>query len=102
MLDRVLCRLRELAHAFAELPMMSRTHGQPATPTTLGKEMANVAYRLTRARSAIASVRLLGKMNGAVGNYNAHLAAYPGYDWESLARRFVESMGCLLYTSRCV
>ncbi|SBT06278.1 adenylosuccinate lyase [Candidatus Accumulibacter aalborgensis] len=93
MLDRVLCRLRELAHAFAELPMMSRTHGQPATPTTLGKEMANVAYRLTRARSAIASVRLLGKMNGAVGNYNAHLAAYPGYDWESLARRFVESMG---------
>ena len=93
MLDRIIGRLRELAHAFAELPMMSRTHGQPATPTTLGKEMANVVYRLARARSAIASVRLLGKMNGAVGNYNAHLAAYPGYDWESLARRFVESLG---------
>ena len=92
-LDKVVERLRDLAHAFAELPMMSRTHGQPATPTTLGKEMANVAYRLGRARSAIAGVRLLGKMNGAVGNYNAHLAAYPGYDWQELARRFVESLG---------
>ncbi len=92
-LDKVIERLRDLAHGFAELPMMSRTHGQPATPTTLGKEMANVAYRLGRARSAIAGVRLLGKMNGAVGNYNAHLAAYPGYDWQELARRFVESLG---------
>ncbi|ACV35810.1 adenylosuccinate lyase [Accumulibacter sp.] len=92
-LDKVVERLRDLAHGFAELPMMSRTHGQPATPTTLGKEMANVAYRLGRARSAIAGVRLLGKMNGAVGNYNAHLAAYPGYDWQELARRFVESLG---------
>jgi adenylosuccinate lyase len=92
-LDRVLARLRGLAHDLADLPMMSRTHGQPATPTTLGKEMANVAYRLRRARSAISGVRLLGKINGAVGNYNAHLAAYPGYDWESFARRFVESLG---------
>jgi adenylosuccinate lyase len=91
--DQVLARLRGLAHELADLPMMSRTHGQPATPTTLGKEMANVAYRLRRARSAIAGVRLLGKINGAVGNYNAHLVAYPGYDWESFARRFVESLG---------
>lgn len=93
MLDRVLARLRDLAHEFAELPMMSRTHGQPATPTTLGKEMANVTHRLSRARAGIARVALLGKINGAVGNYNAHLAAYPDFDWESLARRFVESLG---------
>jgi adenylosuccinate lyase len=93
MLDKVLARLRELAHQHAEVPMMSRTHGQPATPTTLGKEMANVVYRLDRARSRIAAVSLLGKINGAVGNYNAHLAAYPGYDWEGFAQRFVESLG---------
>jgi adenylosuccinate lyase len=93
MLDQVLERLRELAHQLADLPMMSRTHGQPATPTTLGKEIANVAYRLGRARSTIAGVRLLGKINGAVGNYNAHLAAYPGFDWERFARSFVESLG---------
>ena len=93
MFDKVQARLRDLAHEHAELPMMSRTHGQPATPTTLGKEMANVVYRLQRARSRIAEVSLLGKINGAVGNYNAHLAAYPAYDWESFARRFVESLG---------
>jgi adenylosuccinate lyase len=93
MLDKVIARLRELAHQHAEVPMMSRTHGQPATPTTLGKEMANVVYRLNRARSRIAGVSLLGKINGAVGNYNAHLAAYPGYDWEGFAQRFVESLG---------
>ncbi|HRE18642.1 MAG TPA: adenylosuccinate lyase [Rhodocyclaceae bacterium] len=92
-LDKVVTRLKELAHTYADLPMMSRTHGQPATPTTLGKEMANVAYRLERARGRIAGVSLLGKINGAVGNYNAHLAAYPGYDWEGFARRFVESLG---------
>ena len=92
-LDKVIARLVELAHANAEVPMMSRTHGQPATPTTLGKEMANVAWRLRRARARIAAVELLGKINGAVGNYNAHLAAYPGYDWEGFARRFVESLG---------
>ncbi len=92
-LDQVIAKLRELAHAHAEVPMMSRTHGQPATPTTLGKEMANVAYRLQRARARIAGVELLGKINGAVGNYNAHLAAYPGYDWEGFAQRFVESLG---------
>ncbi|MFC5302481.1 adenylosuccinate lyase [Azospira restricta] len=92
-LDKVIARLRELAHQLAEVPMMSRTHGQPATPTTMGKEMANAVYRLTRARERIAAVSLLGKINGAVGNYNAHLAAYPGYDWEGFARRFVESLG---------
>ncbi|WP_416336485.1 adenylosuccinate lyase [Dechloromonas sp. A34] len=93
MLDKVVAKLTELAHAYADVPMMSRTHGQPATPSTMGKEMANVAYRLQRARARIAQVELLGKINGAVGNYNAHLAAYPGYDWEGFAKRFVESLG---------
>jgi adenylosuccinate lyase len=90
--DRIVARLRALAHEFADVPMMSRTHGQPATPTTMGKELANVVYRLERARTRIASVRLLGKINGAVGNYNAHLAAYPDFDWEAFARRFVEKL----------
>ena len=93
MFDQVIARLRELAHAHAELPMMARTHGQPATPTTLGKEIANVVHRLLRARRNLAGVSLLGKINGAVGNYNAHLAAYPAYDWEGFARRFVEAFG---------
>ncbi len=92
-LDKVIAKLTELAHAYADIPMMSRTHGQPATPSTMGKEMANVVYRLQRARARIAGVELLGKINGAVGNYNAHLAAYPGYDWEGFAKRFVESLG---------
>ena len=92
-LDKVIAKLVELAHAYADIPMMSRTHGQPATPSTMGKEMANVAYRLKRARARIAQVELLGKINGAVGNYNAHLSAYPGYDWEGFAKRFVESLG---------
>ena len=93
MLDKVIAKLTEMAHAHADVPMMSRTHGQPATPSTMGKEMANTAYRLQRARARIAAVELLGKINGAVGNYNAHLAAYPGYDWEGFAKRFVESLG---------
>ncbi len=76
-LDAVADKLAGLAHAHADLPMLSRTHGQTATPTTLGKEMANFAYRLRRARARIAAVALTGKINGAVGNYNAHLAAYP-------------------------
>jgi adenylosuccinate lyase len=92
-IDRLIERLRNLAHALADLPMLSHTHGQPATPTTLGKEMANIAARLLRARQRIAGVTLLAKFNGAVGNYNAHLAAYPEIDWEALARRFVESFG---------
>ncbi len=92
-LDRVVAALRGLARRHAGLPMLSRTHGQPASPTTLGKEMANFARRLERARRSIAAVAILGKMNGAVGNYNAHLAAYPGLDWERLCRRIVERLG---------
>ncbi len=92
-LERIIDRLAAMAHELAELPMLSRTHGQPATPTTLGKEIANFVFRLRRARSGVGGVRLLGKINGAVGNYNAHLAAYPGFDWEGFARRFVESLG---------
>ncbi|MBD1554066.1 adenylosuccinate lyase [Pseudomonas typographi] len=82
--------IRELAIRFAEVPMLSRTHGQPASPTTLGKELANVAYRLRRQIDQVAAVPLLGKINGAVGNYNAHLAAYPQVDWEANARAFIE------------
>ena len=82
--------LTELALANASVPMLSRTHGQPASPTTLGKEIANIAKRLERAIAAIAAVPLLGKMNGAVGNYNAHLSAYPDFDWEGFARQVVE------------
>jgi adenylosuccinate lyase len=85
--------LRSLAHQLADVPMLSHTHGQAATPTTLGKEMANVCHRVGRAKKRIEAVELLGKMNGAVGNYNAHLAAYADVDWETLARRFVESLG---------
>ncbi|MBC8105057.1 MAG: adenylosuccinate lyase, partial [Anaerolineae bacterium] len=85
--------LRSLAHMHAALPMLSRTHGQAATPTTLGKEMANITARLSRQVAGIAGQPLLGKINGAVGNFNAHLAAYPEVDWEALARRVVESFG---------
>jgi adenylosuccinate lyase len=92
-LDALVQKLRDMAHAQAGIPMLSRTHGQAATPTTLGKEMANVAYRLQRARAALARVELLGKINGAVGNYNAHLVAYPTLDWEAFAQRFVEGLG---------
>jgi adenylosuccinate lyase len=90
-LDRLLAQLTTMAHAFADVPMLSRTHGQTASPTTLGKEVANVAARLALARNAIAAVKLLAKMNGAVGNYNAHLAAYPGFDWEAFSRCVVET-----------
>ncbi|OGT04527.1 MAG: adenylosuccinate lyase [Gallionellales bacterium RIFCSPLOWO2_02_58_13] len=86
-------RLRNLAHQLADLPMLCRTHGQTATPSTLGKEMANVAYRLQRAEQRMAAVDILGKINGAVGNYNAHLAAYPDVDWERFAKQFVEARG---------
>jgi adenylosuccinate lyase len=85
--------LRALAHAHAEVPMLSRTHGQAASPTTVGKEFANVAVRLARAIASIEAVALTAKMNGAVGNYNAHLAAYPDIDWERVARGVVESLG---------
>ena len=92
-LDSVIARFRELAHALAELPMLARTHGQPATPTTLGKEMANIAARLLRARARVAAVNMMAKFNGAVGNYNAHLSAYPNIDWATFNRRFIESFG---------
>ena len=82
--------IRELAIRFADVPMLSRTHGQPASPTTLGKELANVVYRLERQIAQIAAVPLLGKINGAVGNYNAHLSAYADIDWEANARAFIE------------
>ncbi|MGE6531508.1 adenylosuccinate lyase [Pseudomonas sp. NPDC077382] len=83
--------IRSLAIAHADVPMLSRTHGQPASPTTLGKELANVVYRLERQIAQVAAVPLLGKINGAVGNYNAHLSAYPDVDWEANAREFIEN-----------
>ena len=90
-LDALVTTLWSRAAELAAQPMLSRTHGQTASPTTLGKEIANIAARLARGRERIASVRLLAKMNGAVGNYNAHLAAYPGFDWEGFARQVVEA-----------
>ena len=89
-MDAIIDAIRRLAHLHADVPMLSRTHGQPASPSTLGKEMANVVYRLKRTREQVAAVPLLGKINGAVGNYNAHLSAYPEIDWEGFARRVVE------------
>jgi adenylosuccinate lyase len=92
-MDQLIDAIRNLAHTHAGIPMLSRTHGQPASPTTLGKEMANVVYRLQRQRDQVAHVPLLGKINGAVGNYNAHLSAYPDVDWEQFAQQFVASLG---------
>src|SRR5919109_188509 len=92
-LDELVTALKNLARKHAALPMLSRTHGQAATPTTLGKEIANFAHRLGRSRERIAEVKGLGKINGAVGNYNAHVTAYPGFDWEKFCRRFVERLG---------
>ena len=94
--------LRRLAHAQAAQPMLSRTHGQTASPTTLGKEIANVVARLQRQRAQIAAVELSGKINGAVGNYNAHVASYPNVDWPAFAQRFVESLGLVFnpYTTQ--
>jgi len=89
-LDRLVLMLRDMAHAYADVPMLSRTHGQTASPTTVGKEIANVVVRLQAACERIASVQIMGKMNGAVGNYNAHLSAWPDFDWEGFARRVVE------------
>jgi adenylosuccinate lyase len=86
-------RLQTLAHQLADLPMLCRTHGQTATPSTLGKEMANVVYRLQRAEQRLAGTEILGKINGAVGNYNAHLAAYPNMDWEAFAQSFISARG---------
>jgi adenylosuccinate lyase len=92
-LDAVITRLRTMAHELASVAMLARTHGQPATPTTLGKELANVVHRLDEARAQVARITLKAKFNGAVGNYNAHLAAYPEIDWEALACRFITSLG---------
>lgn len=92
-LDSLITRLTSQAHDLAAMPMLAHTHGQPASPTTLGKELANVVHRLRRARDAIANVSLLGKINGAVGNYNAHLVAYPEVQWEMFAQHFVEQLG---------
>jgi adenylosuccinate lyase len=90
-LGAVIAKLRAMAHQYAAVPMLSRTHGQTASPTTVGKEVANVVVRLQAARARIADVKILAKMNGAVGNYNAHLAAWPGHDWEAFSRKVVES-----------
>ena len=90
-LDAVIARMRSMAHDYADVPMLSRTHGQTASPTTVGKEIANVVVRLNTARARIADVKLMAKMNGAVGNYNAHLSAWPEVDWEAVSRRVVES-----------
>ncbi len=91
LMQQVADKLRALAHEFAEVPMLSRTHGQPASPTTLGKELANVVYRLERQIEQIKAIPLLGKINGAVGNYNAHLSAYADIDWEANAKDFIEN-----------
>jgi adenylosuccinate lyase len=93
MLAKVIATLRQMAHAFAAQPMLARTHGQTASPTTLGKEIANVVARLERQRAQIGAVAIGGKLNGAVGNYNAHRIAYPQVDWPALSRRVVESLG---------
>jgi len=93
LLQEVIDMISDMARQNAGLAMMSRTHGQPATPTTLGKEMANVVYRLRRQIRQISEVELMGKINGAVGNYNAHYCAYPQADWPEIARAFVESLG---------
>jgi len=90
-LDALITKLREMAQAFADVPMLSRTHGQTASPTTVGKEVANVLVRLAAAREKIAGVPLMAKMNGAVGNYNAHLSAWPDFDWEAFSRKVIET-----------
>jgi len=92
-LNNLMARLRELATQLADQPMLSRTHGQTASPSTMGKELANVLYRLQRQEKQLKNNEVLGKINGAVGNFNAHLAAYPDFDWEQFAERFVRSLG---------
>ncbi|NCN97574.1 MAG: adenylosuccinate lyase, partial [Rhodoferax sp.] len=90
-LDAIISKLRDMAHTFADVSMLSRTHGQTASPTTVGKEIANVVVRLVAARERIAAVKLMAKMNGAVGNFNAHLSAWPEFDWEAFARKVIET-----------
>ncbi len=93
LMDEIISQIKIMAHDNAELAMLSRTHGQPASPTTLGKEMANIAYRLNRQRQQLAEIPIMGKINGAVGNYNAHLSAYPDVDWQTFAEQFVTGLG---------
>ena len=93
LMDTLTTTLGDMAKQLADIPMLAHTHGQPASPTTIGKELANVAYRLSRQRQQFTQIEVLGKINGAVGNYNAHLAAYPEIDWPSLAGRFVADLG---------
>jgi adenylosuccinate lyase len=102
LMDAIITRLEDLSVEHAGVPMLSRTHGQTASPTTMGKELANVAFRLKRQRQQVAAVELLGKINGAVGNYNAHLSAYPDIDWEANAEAFVRSLGLVFnpYTTQ--
>jgi adenylosuccinate lyase len=90
-LDGLIAKMREMAHAFADVPMLSRTHGQTASPTTVGKEVANVVMRLKQVRERIAGVHMMAKMNGAVGNYNAHLSAWPEFDWEAFSQKVIET-----------
>ncbi len=90
-LDAIITKLREMAHGFADVSMLSRTHGQTASPTTVGKEIANVVVRLVAARDKIATIKLMAKMNGAVGNYNAHLSAWPDFDWEAFSQKVIET-----------
>ena len=92
-LTDLIARLTELSHELAAQPMLARTHGQTASPTTMGKELANVVYRLQRQQKQLKNNEILGKINGAVGNFNAHLSAYPHFDWESFAKKFVENLG---------
>jgi adenylosuccinate lyase len=92
-MDRLIAALEAIATRYADQPMLARTHGQPASPTTLGKEIANFVHRLRRARERFAAVPILGKINGAVGNYNAHLVAYPEVNWAAFAKMFVENLG---------
>ncbi|WP_437610851.1 adenylosuccinate lyase [Erwinia sp. V71] len=90
---QIITAVKDLAHQYRDIPLLSRTHGQPATPSTLGKEMANVAYRMERQLRQLEKIEVLGKINGAVGNYNAHIAAYPEVDWHQLSESFVTSLG---------
>ncbi len=90
-LDKIILKLRDMAHAYADVPMLSRTHGQTASPTTVGKEIANVVVRLQTACERIANIKMLAKMNGAVGNYNAHLSAWPDFDWEAFSKKVIET-----------
>jgi len=92
MADKLSERMRGLAHRYSDIPMLARTHGQPASPTTLGKELANMVARMRRQHAQLAAVSINGKFNGAVGNYNAHLAAYPDLDWQAMSKKLVESL----------